>query len=114
VAAHAGPRHLLAGWLADRLGLDASRLERTEAVHASVRLHAVAHGRRARFVVERRSDDPVVRARVEIGRRSADEEVALLPEHGLTRSLAEALGQSGHDPVYERALAAAVALEGAG
>jgi glucose-6-phosphate dehydrogenase assembly protein OpcA len=110
VFARPGPRHLLAGWLCDRLGLPFSSIVQRDALHASLRLVASAAGRTGRFSVDRPTDEGVVYGRAELDDRPAWVEAETLPEHGLTRSLAEAMGDLTHDPVYEGALRCAARL----
>ncbi|MGH9066010.1 MAG: glucose-6-phosphate dehydrogenase assembly protein OpcA [Acidimicrobiales bacterium] len=110
VAGHAGPSRLLAGWLADRLGLAAGTVRLNPAVHASIHLQASHGGARATFTVERRGDDPVVEARAQIEGGPDHHESAPLPEHGLTWSLAETIGHLVADRVYLHAIHAALSL----
>ncbi|MBO0894828.1 MAG: glucose-6-phosphate dehydrogenase assembly protein OpcA [Acidimicrobiales bacterium] len=112
VFARPGPRHLLAGWLCDRLGLPATSVIQHDAIHASIRLAASVGGRSGRFSVDRPSDEGVVYGRTELDDLPAWVESEVLPEHGLTRSLAEAVGDLTHDPVYEAALRCAAQLTG--
>lgn len=105
-----GPRHLLAGWLCDRLRLPFSTVIQRQAIHASLRLVGAVGGRTGRWSVDRPSDEGVVYGRTELDDVPAWVESEALPEHGLTRSLAEAMGDLTHDPVYEAALRCAAEL----
>jgi glucose-6-phosphate dehydrogenase assembly protein OpcA len=110
VFARPGPRHLLAGWLCDRLGLPITSVFQHEAIHASVRVAASIGDRSGRFSVDRPSDEGIVFGRTELDGRPAWVESEALPEHGLTRSLAEAVSDLTHDPIYEAALHCAAEL----
>jgi hypothetical protein len=112
VFARPGPRHLLAGWLCDRLSLDPESVVQHDAIHASIRLVASIGDRSGRWSVDRPSDEGVVYGRTELDDRPAWVESEALPEHGLTRSLAEAVGDLTHDPIYEAALRCAAELTG--
>jgi hypothetical protein len=105
-----GPRHLLAGWLADRLDLPRRALHLADARHASLRLHAEVDGERAVFVAERHGDERIVRASAKVEHGPAHEELFSLPDTTLAWSLAEALSDLESDPVYAQALASALDL----
>jgi glucose-6-phosphate dehydrogenase assembly protein OpcA len=112
VFARPGPRHLLAGWLCDRLSLPASSVVQHDAIHASIRLVASTGGHTGRWSVDRPSDEGIVFGRTELDDRPAWVESEVLPEHGLTRSLAEAVADLTHDRIYEAALRCAAELTG--
>ncbi|HVF31559.1 MAG TPA: glucose-6-phosphate dehydrogenase assembly protein OpcA, partial [Acidimicrobiales bacterium] len=66
VAGRTGPRHLIGGWLLDRLGLPRSALHLDQADHVSIRLHAErSDGRTARFEAVR-GDERRVEARADV------------------------------------------------
>ena len=104
VAGRTGPRLLLDGWLADRLGLpDAARhVEASD--HVSIRLWCDG----ATFSVVREGDVRRVVARAVIEGGPSAEAVLQLPESTPAWGLADALSHLEHDPVYERALRRAV------
>jgi glucose-6-phosphate dehydrogenase assembly protein OpcA len=110
VAGKRGPRHLLAGWLASRLGTPRAHIHLADARHVQVVLHAASDGRTARFELARREGERVVRAGATVEGGPHHDEVLALPEDSLGWSLARALTHLGRDPVWERALAAAVVL----
>jgi glucose-6-phosphate dehydrogenase assembly protein OpcA len=110
VAGKAGPRHLLAGWLASCLGLDRSRFHLEESTHATIEVHAGDGGRQARFVVARPHDDPIIEAAARVDGGPSHARTLRLRDRSPARVLGQALGHMGHDPVYESALAAAVDL----
>jgi glucose-6-phosphate dehydrogenase assembly protein OpcA len=110
VTAHAGPAHLLAGWLMDRLGLPSAAIRLRATRHAAIRVVAQRRGQRATFTVARPTDARVVLARVDLAGALHTRRLANLPEHGLSWSLAEALSHLERDPVYEHSLHAALAL----
>jgi glucose-6-phosphate dehydrogenase assembly protein OpcA len=110
VSGKEGPRHLLAGWLASRLGLSRTAFELAEARHVAMRLVASAEGRRGRFEVTRAEGERVVRAAVEIEGGPSHHDVLSLPDESLSWSLAEALTRLRRDRVYEQALRGALAF----
>jgi glucose-6-phosphate dehydrogenase assembly protein OpcA len=110
VAGKRGPRHLLAGWLASRLGTPRAQIHLADDRHVQVVLHAAADGRTARFELARAEGERLVRAGVTVEGGPHHDEVLALPEDSLGWSLAQALTHLGRDPVWERALAASVVL----
>jgi glucose-6-phosphate dehydrogenase assembly protein OpcA len=110
VAGKVGPRHLLAGWLADRLRLPPQRLRLVESDHAALRLRAEAGGREARFSVERLGEERCLRARAEVEGGPNSEVVLPLPPATPGWGLAEAVAGPARDLVYQGALRAALAL----
>ena len=107
-----GPRHLLGGWLASRLGLDHGSIELTDSRHASLALTAEHEGRRGEFVAERRDGERLVRSSARIDQGPSHEELLPLPDTTLSWSVAEALSNLEGDPVFEEALEAALAFAG--
>ncbi|HEX7165437.1 MAG TPA: glucose-6-phosphate dehydrogenase assembly protein OpcA [Acidimicrobiales bacterium] len=111
VAGRTGPRHLLAGWVADRLRLPSPEVHLVAGEHVSMRVVAVApDGRAGTFEVLRRDDERVVRARADLEGGPTSEVVVPLPDATPAWGLATALSRLYRDPVYEHALRAAVAL----
>lgn len=105
VTGHDGPRHILAGWLRERLAVRAEHLHLDAAEHVTIRLGATdARGRRASFEVDRPSDERMIVARAAIDGGPATEALVPLPPRRPAWGLAEALSFLGHDRVYERAL----------
>ncbi|MBV9662689.1 MAG: glucose-6-phosphate dehydrogenase assembly protein OpcA, partial [Actinobacteria bacterium] len=104
----AGPRHLLAGWLVDRLGLPRSAVHLAEARHVTMRLIAEADGRRGEFVVSRDEGERLVRASATVAGGPSHTDVMSLPETGLGWSLSRALADLAADRTYEHALHAAL------
>ncbi len=111
IAANPGPGRLLAGWLIDRIGVPGSAVTLEAATHASIHLWATHAGHRARFSVERPSDDPLVLGAVQVEGGPSRHESVKLPEHGLTWSLAQALSRLARDPRYDAAIRAALIFE---
>jgi len=103
-----GPRRLLAGWLASRLGLPKDCLDLADARHARVVLHA---GTAATFEVRRETGERLVRASATIAGGARHEELLPLPDDSLAWSLAEALTHLGRDRIWQQALAAGVAAD---
>lgn len=105
-----GPRHLLGGWLADRLDLPSAAIGLSPAPHVGLRLHARSPaGDRATFEVIR-GDGRLVAARAAIADGPASEAVLQLPEATPAWGLIEALSHLERDAVYEPALRRAVEL----
>ena len=97
------PALLLAGWLADRLSLDPSRVDVRPTDGPPV-VELVAGGRRARA-----AEEPADTVRAGIDGAAAGTSVALRPG-GTAGLLAAALAGPRRDPSYEAALAAARGL----
>jgi glucose-6-phosphate dehydrogenase assembly protein OpcA len=111
VVGHDGPRHLLGGWIADRLqlSLDAVVIERAE--HVSMRIEAVDEsGRTGTFEVIRTSEERIVRAHANLSEGPSPETIVPLPPRSPAWGLADALAHIEHDRIYERALRGAIAL----
>lgn len=100
VAGKAGPRRLLAGWLAERLDLLPAAVSLREERHVTIRLHAPG----ATFAVTRRAGERVVVASAAVEGGPSHDDVLSLPDESLPWSLGEALTHLGRDRVYERAL----------
>jgi len=110
VTGHAGPRHLIAGWLISRLDLPRSLVHLGEAEHLSVKLVATHEGRRGHFAVERKGDERVIDASVRIEDGPSFEQKVHMGEDWQSRALADSLAHMGHNQTYEAALEAAVGL----
>ena len=110
VTGHAGPRHLFAGWVMSRLDLPRAVVHLGDAEHLSVKLVASHEGRWGRFDVERKGDERVIDASVEIEGGPSFEQKVQIGEEWPSRSLADALGHMGHNQTYEAALEAALGL----
>ena len=109
VAGRTGPRLLLDGWLADRLGLPAPARHVEAADHVHIRLWCETDdGRRATFSVVREGDVRRVVARAAIEGGPSVSSVLQLPEATPAWGLADALSRLEVDPVYEAALRRAV------
>jgi glucose-6-phosphate dehydrogenase assembly protein OpcA len=103
-------RQLLAGWLADRLGLRPNRVEVVEARRASVQLTSRSEGRAARFRVTGDEDGHRVSSSGDWEGGSPTEAVVALPEDPVAASLRDALTTFEHDLIYEQAVAASLDL----
>lgn len=112
VAGKTGPRHLLGGWLVDRLSLPVTAVRLVEAPHASMLLHAESDGRTGEFCVARKGDQRVVSAAASVDGGPSYETLVVLPEATPAWGLPDALSHLDHDPVYEHALLAALAFGG--
>src|SRR4051794_21213429 len=110
VTGHSGPRHLFAGWVMSRLDLPRSVVHLGDAEHLSAKLVATHEGRRGRFEVERKGDERVIDASVEIEGGPSFQQMVQIGEAWPSRSLADALGHMGHNQTYEAALEAALGL----
>lgn len=110
VAGSFGARHLMGGWLMDRLGLSPEVVRVDDARHVLIRLHAEIDGRHARFAVERHSDERELHASIEVDGGPHQIETIPLPPQWASRSLIGPLRHTGPDPVYAGALRGAVEL----
>ena len=110
VAGNEGPRHLLGGWLLERLHLNPSQVELRAAPHVSVVIEASAEGRSGRFAVVRTGDERVLNTCMEISDGPRVEQMARIGRQWPAQALAGALTQTGHDPMYEQALFGALRL----
>ena len=105
VAGRTGPRLLLDGWLADRLGLPAAARHVEPGDHVHIRLWCETDdGRRAAFSVVREGDVRRVVAQASIEGGATAEAVLQLPEDTPAWGLADALSRLEADEGYERAL----------
>jgi glucose-6-phosphate dehydrogenase assembly protein OpcA len=111
VRGKAGPRRLLAGWLADRLQLPRRAFHIVDADHAAIRLVARADGHRGEFSVVRRGDERALVATVEIEPLAAHRSLRLLPDADVAWGLQDALTSLPGDPMYAGALRAAADLQ---
>ena len=99
VAGKDGPRHLLAGWLASRLGLARAAFELTPSKHVSIRVWVESEV----VSVAREGDERLVRAAT-----PSCTDVLPLPDESLAWSLAMALTHLERDRVWEQALRASL------
>jgi glucose-6-phosphate dehydrogenase assembly protein OpcA len=110
VTGRSGPRHMLAGWLMSRLNLPRAVVHLGEADHVAIKLVAANGGRTGRFEVERKGDEHVIDASVEIDDGPSFQQKVQFGKDWPSRALADALTRMGHDQIYEEALGAAVGL----
>ncbi len=103
-------RHLLAGWLADRLGLAPARVQVAESEVISALLTSRVRGRVARFRVEGDADTGRVTATAEVEGSEAVETALTLPDNPAAASLRQALIRLERDPIYERSVTAGLGL----
>jgi glucose-6-phosphate dehydrogenase assembly protein OpcA len=108
ISGKGGPRRLLAGWVASRLGLSKEQLDLQDSRHARVVLRA---GSAATFEVVREEGERLVRATATIEGGPRHQEFLPLPDDSLAWSLAEALTHLGRDRIWQQALAAGVAAD---
>ncbi|MFN2608567.1 MAG: glucose-6-phosphate dehydrogenase assembly protein OpcA [Acidimicrobiales bacterium] len=113
VAGHAGPRHLLGGWLQRSLGLPLGAVTLSPAEHVSIRLSAEAEGRSGEFVVERPGPDRTIESCIDIDAGPCVRQVVRMRRQWPALSLAQALTGPHDDPTYRRALAGALDLASA-
>lgn len=108
VTGRTGPRHLIAGWLSDRLDLPRAALHLIAEDHVSIRLHAeLPDGRQGTFHASR-GDARRVEARADIAGGPTSSAVLELPEATPAWGLADALSHLERDATYECALARAL------
>jgi glucose-6-phosphate dehydrogenase assembly protein OpcA len=108
VAGPAGSALLLAGWLADRLGLDASSVVRRSAADSAALVTALHEGSTGRFRVEGEGGGRRVRARAEVDRGRGRESTVAIEGDPTVAALGEALTRHSHDRIYESAIEAAL------
>jgi glucose-6-phosphate dehydrogenase assembly protein OpcA len=102
-----GSRHLMAGWLASRLRLEASVFDVADTRHLAVRLEAQHEGVRGRFTLGRVGARRL-EATAELADGTSHQDWLSLPELSLSWSLGEALGHLEGHRAYGPALEAAV------
>jgi glucose-6-phosphate dehydrogenase assembly protein OpcA len=102
VSGKTGPRHLLGGWLAERLRLPSDAVHLTAAEHVGLRV--VAGDGAAVFEVTRPGDERVVRASATIAGGPSTTALVRLQRRTPAWGLNDALSRLEHDPVYEHAL----------
>ena len=108
VAGRTGPRHLIGGWLRDRLGLGAAAVHLEADDHVSIRLHAELPSGQGGVFEAVRGDDRRVRARAEVDGGPTSAAVVELPEATPAWGLADALSHLERDPTYDSALGRAL------
>lgn len=110
VAGNEGPRHLLGGWLLERLRLEPSQVRLQPATHVSVTIDAAVDGRKGRFSVLRTGEERVLKTCMDISGGPHVEQVVRMGRQWPAQALAGALTQTGHDPLFEEALFGALRL----
>lgn len=110
VSGNFGPRHMIGGWLTDRLGLTRHQVQVDDAQHVRIRVTAHHDGRRGQFTVERAGHDRVLNAAVDIDHGPTLRQTLRMPQRWPSRALAESLTSTGPDPIYRDAVRGAVAL----
>lgn len=110
VAGNFGPRHLLGGWLLQRLALTPERMSLEPANHVSVRIRARHEGQRATFAVERPGPERTVDAWARVGEHPEVRQTLTMHRTWPALALAGALTRMGPDAVYREALDGAAAL----
>jgi glucose-6-phosphate dehydrogenase assembly protein OpcA len=107
VAGKIGPRRLIGGWVAAQTGCALRRVSLHDDRHLNIRITAGA----ASFTVERVEGQRLVAAEASLADGSVLRATSPLPDDPLGTSLADALTHLGPDPVWERALSTATALD---
>jgi len=110
VSGPSGSALLLAGWLADRLGLEASSVARRPAAECAALLTARYEGATGRFSVEGEGDGRLVRALAEVDGGQRRQSTVATDGDPTVAALAEALTRHSHDRVYESAIEAALGV----
>jgi len=105
-----GARHLMGGWLMDRLGLGLHQVQVGDAEHVRIRVYAEVDGRAGRFGVERASDARELHATIDVDDGPSRTDILPLPPQWASRALIGPLRHTGADPVYAGALRGAVDL----
>lgn len=111
ISGKSGPRRLLGGWIAAQTGVSPRRVSLADDRHVSVRLTCRQGSSEAAFSVERVEGQRMVAAEANLPDGASLHSTASLPEDPLATSLASALTNLQPDPIWERALSAATALD---
>ncbi len=112
VSGKEGPRRLIGGWLVAQTGVSARRVHLSDARHVSIHIEAGRPGAgSATFTVERVEGQRLISAESRLADGSTNRATTTIPDDPLTSSLAGALTNLGPDPIWERALSAATALD---
>jgi glucose-6-phosphate dehydrogenase assembly protein OpcA len=106
-----GPRRLLGGWLTAQTGVAPRRINLADSRHVSIRISARRDGQVADFSVERVEGQRLISAEAALPGVPVVRTTTLLPDDPLTTSLANALTHLCPDPIWEKALSAATALD---
>ena len=106
-----GPRRLLGGWLTAQTGVSPRRVRLGDARHVSIHLTAESNGVTARFNVGRPDGQRLVAAEAIVPGSGVVTSTSQLPDDPLATSLANALTHLRPDPIWERALSTATALQ---
>ncbi len=110
VKGKAGPRHLLGGWLRAQLRLGPHQLRLVDDRHVSIMLRAELEGETATFDLGRVDSGRALWAGATVPTGPSPRQVVPLPDASLASVLAAALTRLRGDPVWERAVSAALAL----
>ena len=113
VTGNYGPRHLLGGWLLDRLDVPLARVSIAPAEHVSITITAVHRHRTGVFRVSRPGPARVIESSIEIDSGPSVSQTVRMRERWPALALAEALTRMGRDDTYCEALAGAMALRAA-
>jgi len=111
ISGKVGPRRLLGGWLSAQTGLSPRRIHLQDARHVAIQVTARADGRTASFSVARVEGQKLVAAEALLPDAPPVHATSMLPDDALGASLAAALTHLRPDPIWERALSAATALD---
>lgn len=111
VAGKSGPRRLLGGWICAQTGISPRRVTLHDDRHVSVRMTCRKDGQEATFSVERVDGQRIVVAEATLPDAATRRATASLPEDPLATSLSAALTNLRPDPVWEKALSSATALD---
>lgn len=111
VAGKIGPRRLIGGWVAAQTGVSPRRVALSDARHLDIHLTARDKRGEARFSVERVEGQRLVAAEATWPDGPPLRATSVLSDDPLATSLADALTHLGPDPIWERALSTATALD---
>lgn len=105
-----GPRHLMAGWLASRLGLPTAAVTLSDARHLVARLVCDHEGTTGTFTVDRVAGERLVRSMAEVPGLPRYEDRLVLHEDSLPWSLGKALTRLEPHSSYRPSLQSAVSF----
>jgi len=110
VAGHYAARHLMGGWISDRIGLAPHAVTLEDAPHLSIRLTAASGGTQGQFSVVRPADDRVLVAEVAVESGPSWSQTLRMRDRWPARALADALTRTGADDIYRAAVTAGMRL----
>jgi glucose-6-phosphate dehydrogenase assembly protein OpcA len=112
VSGNYGPRHLIGGWLLQRLDLRPEQVELAGADHVSIRITAASEGRVGHFSVARLGQDRVIESSIDVDGGPTVTQTLYIQRQWPAHSLGQALTRMGYDETYREAVSGAQTLRG--